>query len=86
MNHLQDLSRQAATFCVGFAVLGMMTGCPARVVGKIPRCPAPSGEAINDVGELIEENEQDPTQYGPLLFWIGEVERFCSAIISQRER
>lgn len=65
---------------VSLLASSLLTGC-VTWAGKPPPCPPPSPDAIEGVMRLFVENElRSPSGYGPLLYWIGEVERYCSAI------
>ena len=55
----------------------LLSGC-ATWAGKPPPCPAPPDAAIEGVVNLQSDGSDS---YAPLLYWIGEMERYCSSLM-----
>ena len=71
MKKLLSLSAVVATSSIG---------CAGVWAGKPPACPPPSYAAVNELSVV-----QQAAVAHDLVAWIGEIERYCSAIDAMRK-
>ena len=84
MTDLIALSRSVASLSFVLGTFASLVSCAHVWAGKPPPCPPPSDQAIEDIAELVEANEADPSRYSFVLVWVSEIERFCSALKAAR--
>ena len=59
-----------------FAVLILFVGCAHGVRTEAPPCPVPGDSVADDLALIVDGGD-----YPHLTMWVGEIHRYCMAIV-----
>lgn len=76
---VKDSMRRWIALCLAAPIL--FVSCATGQSVSIPSCPPPSMDAVDQFDSIIfSDMTENHGKYSDFIYWISEIERYCSAI------
>lgn len=80
MDKIGEINSMKFCHVLAFGAASFLISCAGTWAGKPPPCPPFTGQAVDDIEEMVTDNDHEA-----LLIWIGDVDRYCDGIKAMRE-